>query len=327
MFNRYHTNNPTFYNPTFYDRLFAIIALLVIICCIPHAAVGEIVTGGAAAVIAFIASIVTITVATATLLAGIHTYITSQDKDLKGLEKELKKLNDRKDDRNDDLDDLNDKIENLETELDLKRPGLDAAWQKMIAAGTTLGEKAEVVESSEVEYGEAVSAHDTHNTYCYNVQNGHPCTISDNLYTAMKDAEKDLQIAKRLHNDAVHANKRATKAHKKLSKEFGKIAKKLADLEEDKADLEDDLANDQKRINELGPAIEEKQRLIVQATSDGELVEEAEENAPGYMESFNAAKAAGADMEEWVKICPPPESVKKFVEEFSRLQSTYEENP
>lgn len=286
---------------------------------------GGIVSGPTAALLAFIASIVTITVATATLLMGIHTFIESREKDLKGLTKELKKVKDRKEDRNDDLDDLNDKIEDLQSELDEKRPGLNDAWQKMIAADTTLGERSRVVDSSQVEYGKAVSAYDTHGTYCYECQNGNPCSISASLYYAMTTAERSLQTAKTLHNDAVHASKRTTKAYKKLSKEFGKIAKKLADREEDKADLEDDLANDQKRINELDSAIEEKQRLIDQATSDGELVEEAEENAPGYMESFNAAKAAGADMEEWVKICPPPESVKKFVEEYSRLQSTYEE--
>lgn len=92
-----------------------------------------------------------------------------------------------------------------------------------------------------------------------------------------------------------------------------------------KANYEENLATEQKRINELTTAITEKNGLIEQATSDAELVEEAKKKAPDYMERFNAAHESGADMEKWVELDPPPESVKKFVEEFSRLQSTYVE--
>ena len=170
----------------------------------------------------------------------------------------MEKVEDRKKDRNDDLKDLKDEIEGIEKELEAKRPGQNDAWQKMIASDTTLGERAEVVTSSEVKYGKAVSAYDTHVTYCYECQNDYPCAIRDTLYDNMKTAERSLNTAKILHNDAVHASKRALKHHKKLSYESGKIAKKLADRESDKADLEDDLANDQKRINELNTAITEK---------------------------------------------------------------------
>ena len=43
----------------------------------------------------------------------------------------------------------------------------------------------------------------------------------------------------------------------------------------------------------------------------GKLVEEAKDKAPNYMERFNAAHESGADMEKWVELDPPPESVKK----------------
>lgn len=279
---------------------------------------------GAAALIAFIASLVTITAATVTLLIGIHDYIKNREKDLKGLEKELKKVVARQKDLNDDYDDLKDEIKDIEEELDDKETEMNAAWQKMIAADTTLGEKADVVDSSQVAYDNAVSAYDTHITYCYESQNNYPCSTRDSLYSAKMSAERALQTAKTLHNDSVHANNRATKEYYKVAKEWNKIRSKLNNRKADKADYEENLATLLQRKIDLDAAIVKKKLLIKQATSDAKLVEEAVENAPDYIERFNAAWESGADMERWVEICPPPESVKKFVEEFSRLQSTYE---
>jgi len=320
-----------------------IIALLIFVCCLPHALGGWLKVLNKLGVAASIGGLLI------TLGNSISNAIKNKEKDLEGLKKDLGKLQEQRDENRKAYEELLKEIETLEEKIADLIPQVNDAWQAMIAAVDEVANKTEAVEQAEAAYDAAQTNYNSHIMDCYECEHDYECYTADALYAQVVAAERNLNTAKRQLEIAIDAYEQAKEAHKTLSDQLKEARRQLINLEADKADLEEAHATLLKQIAELEGKIAEKEAEIEAAKEDLQKVENAEDTLPGYVASYIEAKEAldndgdcddgdcddgdcddgdcddgdETDMEQWIEDNPPPESVAEFLDAYEEITEKY----
>ena len=324
------------------SKLFMIIALLIFVCCLPHA------LGGWANILNRLGAAASITALLATLGIKISDDIKNKEKDLEGLKEELVQINKQLEEYKKAYEELLKEIEDLKAHLaELGREEYDAAL-KVYEMEKALEAAKKAVEQAEAALDAATTNYNSHIMDCYECEHDYECYTADALYAQMVAAEEDLEFAKRRleiaqknYDNAAKEWARILDAITDTQKALRKCNKKLKDIEEAVAPLltrKTELAGDENDENDRGE-IGRKEDEKAAAQKYLQTVENAEDTLPGYVASYIEAKEAldndgdcddgdcddgdETDMEQWIEDNPPPESVAEFLDAYEEITEKY----
>ena len=302
-------------------RLFTIIALLVLICCILHALGVEDVFW--IVVLGVLGAVATIVMFISWVSGKIADFINGAENDLEGMEKALGKLRKQKSKHMEAPAALLKELAAVEKEVaDLKSSEYDADLN-MIEKWKLYQRAEQDVQNKSTALSKATKDFDEHVKNCYYCQQMSDCSTADYLLYCKNASAKDLEYAKRGSGIAKNNYEAAASDWNKKNKELKKLNRRLSNLKADKGDFEEAFATLLNQIDELEGDIADKESEIERARKDLQVLENAKDAAPDYIGSFKDAQEAGEDMEEWIEENPPPDSVKELLEDYNEIQETY----
>ena len=231
--------------------------------------------------------------------------------DLKKLEGKIKKSRAKGKVIQKDIDELDPIVQALITSEYNAYLAYDAASQATKAAETS-------VKNTSQAYQASYKAWNDHVHSCSYCQSGSDCNTEYILFSQKQSAWWDWEYAKRRLGTAQADENEKSAAWKTESDKLNKERRKLSDLYQDKKDHVEahaQLLEDEKTLNDR---IEDKKESILDAETDLENVGDSDTAAQDYMDSLNAAEAAGEDMDQWVNDNPPPDSLKQVTDILSK---------